>query len=502
MKKKLAALLKNLIFILCILGMVLHLQRVTVNKSQLELPASYFKTDEKTDVILLGASTVTFGLYPMELWSQYGYTSFNLGTGEQSFGMSYYLLKEALERNRPKLVVLDCGRAYRDETTFIPSHLHWVTDTMPLLSKNRLAMIRDLGGGFTVKERMALYMPLLRYHVRWEELTKRDFETNEKEMTYGAKINSKVNYDGPYAEFAIDTKNALGAGSMEYLERIIDLCRQNDTDLLLVTIPLTGMSEEVSQETYQLRVNAAYAMEAFAAERGVPYLNLIDKAEAIGIDPEADSQDGLHLNYSGSTKLTDYIGTYIRDHYDVKDHRDEAGYESFREDYEAYLAYMPEGILKTVQRLDVYLDWLKMIKDDERYTIIIANAAGNKLDPFADYRDSFAELGIRTDFDASSLTVIDRGEVIEQLEIEDLQTFVEEGLEYHYINDERGLMISLKPEEPVIMINRTNYIKDQRGFYIVVYDRELNDLTDSIGIDTTKSRYTIRHYSSLNYRYK
>lgn len=501
MKKRLAAAAKTIVFIICTSCILLHMQKITSNKSQLELPASYFETDERTDVIFLGASTVTFGLYPMELWNTYGYTSFNLGSGEQTFAMSYYLLKESLQRNHPSLVVLDCGRAYRDELAGAASHLHWVTDTMPLLSKTRFDMINELSAEYTQKEKMALLFPILRYHVRWEELTKRDFEANEKEMTYGAKVNSKVNYDGPYEPFDINTENALGAGSMDYLQRIIDLCRQSDTDLLLLTIPLTGLCDDISQETYRQRVSAAYAMEDFAAERGVPYLNLIDKAEQLGIDPETDSQDGLHLNYRGSVKLTDYIGEYIHNSFNVKDHRNEKGYESFEEDYQAYLEYLPEGILKTVQRLDVYLEWLKMIRNDDRYTIIIMNAAGNRLDPLKDYKEAFGELNIRTDREGSSLTVIDGKETVE-LDISDLHEYVAEGLEYHYINDERGLMISMKPEDPVIMIGRTNYIEDQRGFYIVVYDREQNDLTDSIGIDTTKSRYTIKHYSSLNYRYK
>ena len=502
MKKRVAGLLRPMLFIAIVVCILLNTQRIMSNKSQLRLTSAYYKTDERTDIVILGASAITYGLYPMGLWDEYGFTSYNLGSGQQSLAMSYYMLKDALDRNRPELVILDCSRAYRNETASDVYYMHYMADNMPLFSKNRINMIHDLCADYDSEERLALYIPLVKYHKRWKELEITDFEENEKAMAYGAKVSFRAEYNGPYDGFEINTENAVGEYSEEYLRRIIDLCRQNDTEILLITMPLLCRYKVISQRVYEQRVNAAYALEAIAEEEDVNYLNFIDRPELAGLDPLTDTQDGVHINYSGATKMTSYIGNYIHDNYDLKDHRNEKGYESFQKDYEAYLEYLPEVSLKNTTTLDVYLKLLSQIMDDERYTVVITDAGGGKLDPFTDYRDGFAQLGLRTDHEAGYAAVIDSGEITDEIDIYDLKASAVEGLPYQYINDETGIKISLNLNEPAVVISGANYIEDSSGFHIVVYDKKLKDLTDCIGINTSAGEYTIKHYNSLNYRYK
>lgn len=53
------------------------------------------------DVILLGSSHMYRTIQPMELWNDYGIASYNLGSSEQSLPLSYYLLKEAIRKQKP-----------------------------------------------------------------------------------------------------------------------------------------------------------------------------------------------------------------------------------------------------------------------------------------------------------------------------------------------------------------------------------------------------------------
>ena len=56
----------------------------------------FYEQEEGTiDVLLIGASDVGRGLSPITLWENYGITSFNLGTSNQSMAFSYYVIKEA-----------------------------------------------------------------------------------------------------------------------------------------------------------------------------------------------------------------------------------------------------------------------------------------------------------------------------------------------------------------------------------------------------------------------
>ncbi|MCR5793831.1 MAG: hypothetical protein K6G61_00615 [Solobacterium sp.] len=501
MKKILLRILRTCIFIVLTICLLLSLQHTMISTTDVGITKYYYKTDRKTDIVLLGPSTVTFGLYPALLWDSFGYTSYNLGTGSQSLGISYYLLKEAVRQNSPDVVVLDCGRAFRDETVGNTAYLHYVTDNMPLFSRNRLDMINALSTGFTEQEKLALLVPMIGYHTRWDELEKADFEGNEKEMSWGARVSTAVKYEGQYDLFEVNTENALGASSVEYLGKIAELCRQNGAELMLITMPLLSRYKGIDQEEYEKRINAAYALESYASRNGLQYLNLIDKGEQIGLIPEKESKDGLHINYEGALKLTGYIGSYIHDHFAIKDHRNEKGYESFEKKYEEYLDYLPEGALRSANNLEVYLKWLGEI-DPDRYLIVITEIRSQMLHPFIDYRESFEALGLQTDRTFSSYTVIDGGRVIAERSVPYPDTFPDEEVPFHYEDEDRGLKISLDPADQAVIINGTNYIEEQTGFHIVVYDKEQKDLADCIGIDTERNRYIVKHYNALNYSYK
>ena len=155
----------------------------------------YYRFPKDTfDVTFLGASLVLYGVYPMELYDKYGIASYNLSTGNQSLEASYYLAKEAIEKDHPSLIVLDCSRAWEDEETMESQYIHYITDTMPYLNKNRLDMIRNLSAE---DDKKPLLFPLIAFHTRWQELTYEDALPQTKELTYGAKITGRVEKSTP-----------------------------------------------------------------------------------------------------------------------------------------------------------------------------------------------------------------------------------------------------------------------------------------------------------------
>ena len=66
-------------------------------------------------------------------------------------------------------------------------------------------------------------------------------------------------------------------------------------------------------------------MEAYAEEKGLPYINFLDIQEETGIDYTTDTYDGgLHMNLSGAEKLSRYMGRYLTEEAGVPDRRGEA----------------------------------------------------------------------------------------------------------------------------------------------------------------------------------
>ena len=168
----------------------------------------------------------------------------------------------------------------------------------------------------TEDENFASYVfPILRFHDRWSELTKTDFEHvfskditshNGYYMRCDIKPQTKVMPQPPLLNYD------FGENAMAYLDKIRLLCEENGIELILVRAPIEyGWYEQWDEN-----------VEKYAEQYGLTYLNFCDYADEIGIDMSVDTYDaGLHLNIYGAEKLSSYFGRYLVEHYDLTDYR-------------------------------------------------------------------------------------------------------------------------------------------------------------------------------------
>ena len=70
-------------------------------------------------------------------------------------------------------------------------------------------------------------------------------------------------------------------------------------------------------------------MAAYAREKGVSYINFLDKIDEVGLDFTQDTYDGgLHLNLSGAEKLTKWFGQWLAENCELPDHGNDAAVQS------------------------------------------------------------------------------------------------------------------------------------------------------------------------------
>ena len=92
-------------------------------------------------------------------------------------------------------------------------------------------------------------------------------------------------------------------------------------------------------------------------------------------DYATDCFDGnQHLNPSGARKVSDYLGAYIAEHYDVADRRGEAAYAAWADDAAAYR----EKKLADFQNQSELENALMLLHDDD-FACEITVSAGNAL---------------------------------------------------------------------------------------------------------------------------
>ena len=162
---------------LCILFTVL-LDRLFMPKYVNEnldgrITPEFYRADKDLDVIFLGSSTVYNAIVPSKLYEDTSSKVYLRANASQTLWQSYYLLEDALADHQPKLVALDVSFMKNGEE-FIeePSNRKAIEGMRPSLSK-----IKAIKASQYEEEHVETYFfPVYRYHSRWKDLKKEDFE--------------------------------------------------------------------------------------------------------------------------------------------------------------------------------------------------------------------------------------------------------------------------------------------------------------------------------------
>ncbi|HIR28929.1 MAG TPA: hypothetical protein IAB84_13270, partial [Candidatus Choladousia intestinigallinarum] len=120
-----------------VLGLILFgraaeiLRRKTA--AETDMVHSFYEIEENSlDVLFLGSSHLYYGVQPGELWGQYGITSYVMGSPEQTAATSYYLLKEAFTRQKPKVVAMESYYLWYDGLYYSEARLRQAFDGMSM----------------------------------------------------------------------------------------------------------------------------------------------------------------------------------------------------------------------------------------------------------------------------------------------------------------------------------------------------------------------------------
>lgn len=114
----------------------------------------YFTQEADFDVLFFGTSHVINGIFPMELWKDYGIVSYNFGGHGNELATSYWVMRNALDYTDPKLVVIDGLNLGSDVKTYANfSNIHQSLDVFPI-SRTKIAAASDLLDSTRMKRRI------------------------------------------------------------------------------------------------------------------------------------------------------------------------------------------------------------------------------------------------------------------------------------------------------------------------------------------------------------
>lgn len=305
--------LKRLAKVVCFILLLAALLHAV---SYLMLPSEEIKTSEarsdevnkvfnedknSLDVLFLGHSGAYSAISPMELYKEYGFTSYVCAQPVQLPWESVKLLKGVTKVQSPKLVVVEVDHLFYDKQ----STESW----------------NEIRGGFFKA------FPVFRYHAAWK-----DWFTNDKQhsrsATKGFFLSRDVRpYTGNKKPIKTDKVYKIKKRQLKSLEKICEICAKRNIALMFVEVPSVILWDYSKYN----------AVKQFADEKNIPFIDMNQCFESFGFDWKTDTRDkGDHLNYSGARKVSSFLGKYIKDHYSLESRKGNPKYKSWETDLVRY----------------------------------------------------------------------------------------------------------------------------------------------------------------------
>ena len=227
----------------------------------------------------------------------------------------------------------------------------------------------------------ALMLGLPLYHQRYGEVTAEDFN-------YFPWSKGLADYKGSFALYghgnfdlgdadAITEVAEISQKSLDYFQRIISLCRDEEIPLILVKTP-----------TVDLRKYQPYckAVEQIAEREGLAFYNFNQMGEETGITGE-DFYFDTHLNLAGARKLSRCLAGILQDTVMLTDHRDDGAYASWDVNAEK----INDAYLRSITEAE---DYFAELQRGGRAVLLIKNGDWENREPYLGFVKELSGLGV------------------------------------------------------------------------------------------------------------
>ena len=266
------------------------------------LAAFGLEQKDQINILNIGDSLSTTSLAPMELYRDYGYTTYNLGQDLQTPIESYFALRTALKTQPIKVVLYEGHNLFFASEDFeFPSSL--------------------------LSESLKTEFPFLRFHYVWLKYWK---PRSIRHYFKGFLVNDGHDgyTGGEYYDWDSTERHWVNDLYVEVLKKTVDLCRRKGIYFVIYSAPSPVCYNSISIHN---------TLADIAEELGVDYLDANYDRDKIEMDWNADTHDcGDHLNLSGSRRMTTYLGDYLAENTDLPDHRDDPDYQAWNDLWDPY----------------------------------------------------------------------------------------------------------------------------------------------------------------------
>ena len=335
----------RILFFLLFLGFLFQMIAEILTPKRVNLPwnttqkiKGFYEQEDDLDVIIFGSSHAFCSFNPYIFYREGNIKSYIFASNEQPLWLSYHYMIEAFKKNKPRVAVL--------ETFYISERELYKKNGVNKLSMDDIPLSYNKYKMFDASYEEASVLglnPVYNYHDRWKKINHQDFQNNDIGKFLGfTPLFKKESLDLVFPEVG---KQELPPKNLEYLNKIVNLCKENGVELILTYAPYSINKDR------QSHINT---LKEFSDSNQLKFVDFTTSQllEKIEFDASQDFEGG-HLNIYGANKVSSYLAKVIANKYQFNSDRDFEKYKELGEVFEV-IEKLPK-----IESKEMYFDYLK-----------------------------------------------------------------------------------------------------------------------------------------------
>ena len=276
------------------------------------------------DTVYLGTSKVYSSLDPKVIDAELGSYSLNCGTASQTVKGSYYYLRQLMTQASIKQVIYDLSCYQFSEAK--PEDQDTLAHRMIILDRITDPIVRAqyIAGCFDIDELVNVFFPAYFYkNNTYSIIPTVKMKLSDTYRNYGYYESAEnahydergfIVMDRVATEQELvdnldlnDYSNTFDKESIEYFDKMVQLCKDNDIELFLISIPVTELLMKKTGN-YDIYHNLFVSL---AQKNNLKYYDFNFYKRRAAELKDTDYFENVHLNYGGAEKVSKWIGEVL-----------------------------------------------------------------------------------------------------------------------------------------------------------------------------------------------
>ena len=292
---------------------------------------AYFYDEPKNslDIIYIGSSNAYAHFNTVLAYNLYGYTTALLSTDSQPLVLAKYLINESKKYQQPSLYIIDLAKSSNLLDSYTGEELRNTIDAMKF-SKNRIDAINETLSykkDISKNEYINYYFSFLMYHNRYKSIYGNLFKYST--LYKGHLLIKATTIIQPQDEYIWNENTMkLEEENNTILYSLINYIKDENINVLFVVPKRYYETEENEKMNQVIKILQENKLTVINFNTLEDFNNMIDF--------NTDFYNARHLNVYGATKYTLYFAKYLKENYQLQDHREDEKYSSWDTEYERF----------------------------------------------------------------------------------------------------------------------------------------------------------------------